>query len=153
MTSSWNSCAWFLSGNDILLPVFSAIVRVKNKGILMHTYSNKIRCHFIFLKLNAWIGISSIPVTYSMHIKQPILSIRLSLNIHLRICYMIARSFFIKYILTKMLSLEWRHNGRDGVSNHQPHDCLLSRLFCHWPLWGEFTDHWWIPRTKDQLRE
>ena len=26
-------------------------------------------------------------------------------------------------------SLEWRHNGRDGVSNHQPHDCLLNRLF------------------------
>ena len=24
--------------------------------------------------------------------------------------------------------LEWRHNERDGVSNHQPHDCLLTRL-------------------------
>ena len=27
------------------------------------------------------------------------------------------------------ISLRWRHNGRDGVSNHQPHDCLLNRLF------------------------
>ena len=27
--------------------------------------------------------------------------------------------------------LRWRHNGSDGVSNHQPHDCLLSRLFGH----------------------
>ena len=26
-------------------------------------------------------------------------------------------------------SLRWRHNERDGVSNHQPHDCLLNRLF------------------------
>ena len=26
-------------------------------------------------------------------------------------------------------SLQWRHNGRDSVSNHQPHDCLLDRLF------------------------
>ena len=26
-------------------------------------------------------------------------------------------------------ALQWRHNGLDGVSNHQPHDCLLSRLF------------------------
>ena len=25
--------------------------------------------------------------------------------------------------------LQWRHNERDGVSNHQPHDCLLKRLF------------------------
>ena len=27
------------------------------------------------------------------------------------------------------ISLQWRHNGHDSVSNHQPHDCLLSRLF------------------------
>ena len=26
-------------------------------------------------------------------------------------------------------ALQWRHNGRDGVSNHQPHDCWLNRLF------------------------
>ena len=26
-------------------------------------------------------------------------------------------------------SLQWRHNGQYGVSNHQPHDCLLNRLF------------------------
>ena len=26
-------------------------------------------------------------------------------------------------------TLLWRHNGRDNVSNHQPHDGLLSRLF------------------------
>ena len=25
--------------------------------------------------------------------------------------------------------LLWRHNGLDGVSNHHPHHCLLSRLF------------------------
>ena len=29
----------------------------------------------------------------------------------------------------KERSLRWLHNGRDGVSNHQPHDCLLNRLF------------------------
>ena len=26
-------------------------------------------------------------------------------------------------------ALQWRHNDHDGVSNHQPHGCLLSRLF------------------------
>ena len=26
-------------------------------------------------------------------------------------------------------SLRWRHNERDSVSNHQPNDCLLNRLF------------------------
>ena len=28
-------------------------------------------------------------------------------------------------------SLQWRHNGHDGISNHQPHDCLLNRLSRH----------------------
>ena len=28
-----------------------------------------------------------------------------------------------------MLSLRWRHNGRDSVSNHQHYDYLLNRLF------------------------
>ena len=28
-------------------------------------------------------------------------------------------------------SLQWRHNERDGVLYHQPHDCLLNRLFGH----------------------
>ena len=27
------------------------------------------------------------------------------------------------------ISFRWRHNERDSVSNHQPHDCLLNRLF------------------------
>ena len=26
-------------------------------------------------------------------------------------------------------SLQWRNHDHDGVSNHQPHDCLLNRLF------------------------
>ena len=32
----------------------------------------------------------------------------------------------LKLIKTTLL---WRHNEPDGVSNHQPHDCLLNRLF------------------------
>ena len=62
----------------------------------------------------------------------------------------------------QLFSLQWRHNQRDGVSNHQHHDCLLHRLFRQikenskpprlWPLCGEVTGDWWIARTKDQLR-
>ena len=26
-------------------------------------------------------------------------------------------------------TLQWCHNGCDGISNHQPRDCLLNRLF------------------------
>ena len=28
-------------------------------------------------------------------------------------------------------TLQWRHTERDGVSNHQPDDCLLNRLCRH----------------------
>ena len=58
------------------------------------------------------------------------------------------------------VALQWRHNGRDGGSNHQSHDCLLNRLFRRRSkktsklrvtghLCGEFTGHaknfsiWW----------
>ena len=32
-------------------------------------------------------------------------------------------------LTARHISLPWRHNGHDSVSNHQPHDCLLNRLF------------------------
>ena len=31
--------------------------------------------------------------------------------------------------LFSVISLPWRHNGHDSVSNHHSHDCLLNRLF------------------------
>ena len=45
----------------------------------------------------------------------------LSVNIFLKLCFLFGTS--------NSKSLQWRHNGRDDVSNHQPHDCLLNRLF------------------------
>ena len=50
-------------------------------------------------------------------------------NFTLIICYLVFWCWsMFNYI---PLSLRWRRNGRDGVSNHQPHDCLLNRLFSH----------------------
>ena len=59
------------------------------------------------------------------------------------------------------VALQWCHNERDGVPNHQPHDCLLCRLFNaqikenikathHLPLWAEFTGDRWNSRTNGQ---
>ena len=33
--------------------------------------------------------------------------------------------------LQGMDALQWRHNEHNSVSNHQPRDCLLNRLFGH----------------------
>ena len=34
-----------------------------------------------------------------------------------------------RFYSTVISSLQWRHNGRNSVSYHQPNDCLLNRLF------------------------
>ena len=58
-------------------------------------------------------------------------------------------------------SLQWRHNERHGVSNHQPHYCLLnclfrrkskktSKLHATGLCAGKFTGDRWIPRRKGQ---
>ena len=61
-------------------------------------------------------------------------------------------------------ALHWRHNDHDGVSNHQPHDCLLNHLFRrrskktsklprHWPLCGEFTGTGEFPAQRASYAE
>ena len=51
------------------------------------------------------------------------------------ICYAMCKKLasnsttFMIYSMAAVYPLQWRHNGLDGVSNHQPHHCLLSRLF------------------------
>ena len=56
------------------------------------------------------------------------------------------------------VTLQWRHNNRDGVSNLQPHDCLFKRLFRRKSTKASSSEslafvrrihrYRWIPRTK-----
>ena len=46
-------------------------------------------------------------------------------------CFAVERNCQISPIFSRLLSLQWHHNGRDSVSNHQPHDCFLNRLLRH----------------------
>ena len=41
-------------------------------------------------------------------------------------------NILLHFYLFDFRSLHWRHNDHDGVSNHQPHGCLLNRLFGRW---------------------
>ena len=36
-----------------------------------------------------------------------------------------------KFSLNSLVPLLWRHNERDGESNHHPHDCLINCSFRH----------------------
>ena len=35
----------------------------------------------------------------------------------------------VGYLQKSFDTLQWRHNGCDSITNHQPNDCLLRRLF------------------------
>ena len=35
----------------------------------------------------------------------------------------------LQYSIWFIIALQWHPNDNDSVSNHQPHDCLLNRLF------------------------
>ena len=37
-----------------------------------------------------------------------------------------------RFLLCTPWAWQWRHNDNDSVSNHQPHGCLLNRLFGRW---------------------
>ena len=52
-------------------------------------------------------------------------------RLHLTLNLIVSRSSpdHCKRNAIPMLALHWRHNEHDGVSNHQPHGCLLNRLF------------------------
>ena len=47
-----------------------------------------------------------------------------------KICLIKTQCFVVPCLdMMSSVLLQWRHNGRDSVSNHQPHDCLINRLF------------------------
>ena len=75
---------------------------------------------------------------------------------------------FSNIYINIVYSLQWRHNGRGGVTNHQPHDCLLKRLFRHRskktpklpvivlctgnsPVTGEFPAQWASNAENDSI--
>ena len=69
-----------------------------------------------------------------------------NIQFHMHICILSTEEIHLAFLKTNVLfcricelsrwekrdnsqSLHWRHNDHDGVSNHQPHGCLLNRLF------------------------
>ena len=47
----------------------------------------------------------------------------------LELCLFSIKPTILRMSLLSIITLLWRHNDRSGVSNHQPRDCLLNRLF------------------------
>ena len=88
---------------------------IQKKHFIKITVFSSSQCNF---KKTVWSLIKCVKsAMFSKMVNQQFLTLRT--NISVQDC------LFYKW----SISLHWRHNGPDGVSNHQPHDCSLSRLF------------------------
>ena len=59
-------------------------------------------------------------------------SLKIDIVVHLQYCrkfVTFSLSLYIDRVIEADVTLRWRHDERDGVSNNQPLDCLLNRLF------------------------
>ena len=81
------------------------------------------------------ISIMIIIINIAIIINNSIINISISIKISMNSISSICLSLGIINLLgpcqpfITQSSLQWRHNGHDGVSNNQPHDCSLNRLF------------------------
>ena len=95
--------------------------------------------HLIALDITSIVWFSQNHLTIMIH--QPGIYCLFPNNLHHR-CHIISlivhsitnNAFFPYHFTSHMMGiisvlLQWRHNGCEGVSNHQPHDFLLNRLF------------------------
>ena len=80
---------------------------------------------FVAIKwVGIWIAVEHFNMGSNLKFKSNIASGMRTWYLSLHVATIIA-----DMILVAGITLQWRHNGRDSVSNHQPHLCLLNRLF------------------------
>ena len=88
-------------------------------------------CIWIWNMIKVYLNHCILPIisffSNNLHYKSFALSTLSMHIIHQRPLYVKTRNH--KVIAIFILTLRWRHNRCDGVSKHQPHDCLLNRLF------------------------
>ena len=88
----------------------------------------------------------------------PLLHVHLWLGLHVSNTTK-QQQFSNKAAVQRKVTLHWRHNERDGVSNHRRLHGLPNRLFTRRfkenikaprprALWRELTGDWWISLTK-----
>ena len=92
--------------------------------------------HFIFSTNHAKIWIFFLHRKYFnfidlviMNIHQSYMNIQTSVTCFSWWIWLVGRKRGRSFSKRHVYNGKWRHNGRDGVSNHQPHDCLHNRLF------------------------
>ena len=110
-------CSWGCNGNWPRHAMKPLVWLTQNKIQIVFIASNISQCDLI--PVGAECLIEQYPTELSFHelAQWKVMNLLLTLRNYRKMDWII------------MQALRWRHNGRDGISNHQPHDCLLNRLF------------------------
>ena len=103
----------------------NSILMMRDIGIIMTIRLKIPPSHY----LNRYWLITNRAPQYSCHKKQQNKSQSESKYFHSMKCFFIIPGLPQSCSRVRHRSLPWRHNGCDGVSNHQHRDCLLNRLF------------------------
>ena len=109
------------SGCFVTNVTFTAVAEIGIRGKFCESYHtfNLFFVHLILFWIDELIHFYSIYMS--------------SMNIEFYLWYENCRRLFQMYIQWKCLNfdytLHWRHNDHNGVSNHQPHCCLLNCLY------------------------
>ena len=164
---SWNISTIYLRDFEIDLTIYVrfSLLHNVNKTIVWPTKMNEYLCNFparianICSFFTYWIILKTTSTKQKIGFWWMLLDIRHQfmkyINLVIHSCRFILDVNHCVVSEENTEILQWRHNERDGVSNHQPHECLLNRLFKaqikenikaprHWPLWEEFIDvHRW----------
>ena len=117
-------CTWSkLTGDGILPNGFNDHTQVLFYGFMFHYWLiYLVKLYHIWY--NVYINVQYTRYVTTCSVRVPILSRNLMLFSQWQLLI-----FPTPFKCQCKVTLQWRHNGRDIVSNHQPHECLLNRLF------------------------
>ena len=97
-------------------PDIKKVPRTRTSLLCTFMYSRELTLYTLDIH---WLWISIMYVTFQGH-----------MSMHYILHFAVANKWCNgTHCVWNILSLQWRHNERDGISNHQPHECLLNRLF------------------------
>ena len=124
---------WFLQNVEEYFGLVTSLYKAISRG-----YQKIIRSHFTFPFKNQatfYLRFSLLTFAPRPFLTRPTpCSILLKATSHISIKGLIQNKsnrfgMYLIFVMWQPMTLHWRHNGHDGVSNHQLHHYLLNRLF------------------------
>ena len=113
--------------SNACINVFNTMVHIPNKAISIHpcpTYIYNVALFLVFrdIQIVSLADENTIVITFASIAKSTLNNESVNWNSR-------SPSMLKTWGFHPKISLHWRHNEPDGVSNHQPRDCLLNCLF------------------------